>query len=79
MQEEVSINITADCSTSNSTAKEIEALKYLITVIFSVLDQDEKNAIIYQLTEHTSNPYIKSNIEMLLPMKDIGKPNQTKS
>lgn len=67
MQEEVFINITADCSTSNSTAKEIEALKYLITVIFSVLDQDEKNAIIYQLTEHINNPYIKSNIEMLLP------------
>lgn len=78
MQKEVSINITADCSSPNSIAGEIEALKYMITVIFSVLDQNEKNAIIYQLTEYAHNPCIKSNLEMLLPMKDIGKPTETK-
>ncbi|BDO50054.1 hypothetical protein [Escherichia coli] len=42
MQKEVSINITADCSSPISIAGEIEALKYMITVIFSVLDQNEK-------------------------------------
>ncbi|HAW3137260.1 TPA: hypothetical protein JLR89_005720, partial [Escherichia coli] len=75
---ETFINVTADCSSPNSTTGEIEALKYMIAVMFSVLDQNEKNAIIYQLTEHADNPYIKSNIEMLLPMKDIGKPTETK-
>ncbi|MCN4926591.1 hypothetical protein MLH11_01230 [Escherichia coli] len=78
MQKEVFINITADCSSPASTAKEIEALKYMITVIFSVLDQNEKNGIIHQLNEHVNSPYIKSNLEMLLPMKDIGKPTETK-
>ncbi|EPL8246397.1 hypothetical protein Q0S35_22020 [Escherichia coli B15/O112:H1] len=42
MQKEVFINITADCSSPASTEKEIEALNYMITAIFSVLDQNEK-------------------------------------
>lgn len=42
MQKEAMINIAVDCSSPSSTAKEIEALKYIITVIFSVLNQNKK-------------------------------------
>ncbi|HFV5529082.1 TPA: hypothetical protein ACH9SS_004323 [Escherichia coli] len=42
MKKETFINVTADCSSPNSTTGEIEALKYMIAVMFSVLDQNEK-------------------------------------
>ncbi|EGI6197741.1 hypothetical protein AH135_001418 [Salmonella enterica subsp. enterica serovar Eastbourne] len=69
MQKEIFTKISVDCSTRVSTGKEIESLRYIISMIFSLLEQDKKEAIIYQLSQHSDN-YSKKNLEMLLVFRE---------
>lgn len=69
MQQEIYTNISVDCTTAHSTAKEIENLKYILSLMFSLMEQNKKEAIIYQLSQH-SDDYSKANLEMLLAYRE---------
>lgn len=50
MKEDIEFKIDVDCSTTQSTANEIIALKGLMATMFVCLDQNTKEAVIYQLS-----------------------------
>ncbi|WP_191905458.1 hypothetical protein [Klebsiella pneumoniae] len=64
MEEEIKYNIEVDCSTLESAAKEIRALKGLLATMFVCLDQDMKGVVIHQLSQ-IDDEYNQKNLEML--------------
>lgn len=69
MPETISTKISVNCESAYSTAKEIENLKYITSLIFSLLEQEKKEIIIYQLSQHNDD-YSKKNLEMLTAFRE---------
>ncbi len=70
MEEEIKYNIEVDCSTLESAAKEIRALKGLLATMFVCLDQDVKGVVIHQLSQ-IDDEYNQKNLEMLKQIQHI--------
>ncbi|HEJ7174553.1 TPA: hypothetical protein SMF89_004579 [Serratia marcescens] len=70
MKEDIEFKIDVDCSTTQSTANEIIALKGLLATMFVCLDQSMKEAVIYQLSQR-NDIYSQRNLDMLRQLQHI--------